>query len=182
MKIYTRKGDKGTTSLIGGQKVPKYHARIEAYGSADELIAHMGMIGDLTENNDTKRFIKIVQDKLMICAAILAADCENCKVKIPEIKSSDIKMIEDSIDEMEKELPVLQSFVLPGGNVVSSQCHIARTVCRRAERQIIKLSTELFVPNTVLQYVNRLSDYLFVLSRKVLHNSNKKDTLWNPKL
>jgi cob(I)alamin adenosyltransferase len=182
MKIYTRTGDKGNTTLIGGKKVPKTHIRIEAYGTVDELIANTGMLRDMSKNEDINRFLLEVQDRLMTCAAILAADCDDCMVKIPEIKESDITSLEKAIDEMELSLPVLSSFVLPGGHIVSSQCQIARTICRRAERQIIRLSAELFVPETVIKYVNRLSDYLFVLARKVLHDFNKEDIPWKPKL
>ena len=182
MKIYTRTGDKGKTTLVGGKPVSKTHIRIEAYGTVDELIAHIGMLRDMTDDEPIRVFLLEVQDRLMTCAAILATDCEDCKIKIPVILASDILKLETTIDEMEAELPSLKSFVLPGGHVLSSQCHIARTVCRRAERQIIRLASELFVPETVIQYVNRLSDYLFVLARKVLHDLEKEDIPWKPKL
>lgn len=182
MKIYTRKGDKGNTTLVGGKKVSKTHIRIEAYGTIDELISHIGMLRDMATTGDLKSSLLQVQDRLMTCAAILAADCEDCQVRIPEILDADITLLEDSIDQMETVLAPLTSFVLPGGHVVSSQCHIARTVCRRAERQIIRLTEELFVPDAVLKYVNRLSDFLFVLARKVLHDYSIKDIPWKPKL
>jgi cob(I)alamin adenosyltransferase len=182
MKIYTKSGDKGETTLIGGKKVPKDHIRIEAYGTIDELIAHVGMLRDLSDSADLGLLLLMIQDRLMVCASVLATDCEDCNIKIPQLSESDIEKIENSIDEMESSLPALKSFILPGGNITSSQCHIARTICRRAERQIIRLSSELFVPDTVLKYVNRLSDYLFVLGRKLLHDQNKDDTLWTPKL
>jgi cob(I)alamin adenosyltransferase len=182
MKIYTRTGDKGKTTLVGGKQVPKIHVRIEAYGTVDELIVNIGMLRDMSEKAAIKDYLLEVQDRLMTCASILATDCEDCRVKIPEIRESDIRSLENAIDEMESSLPALSSFVLPGGHIVSSQCHIARTVCRRAERQIIRLSTELFVPDTVIKYVNRLSDYLFVLARKVLRDFNIEDTTWKPKL
>jgi cob(I)alamin adenosyltransferase len=118
----------------------------------------------------------------MTCTAILAADCEDCPVKIPELRNADVKSLENLIDEMELKLEPLNSFILPGGHPVSSQCHVARTVCRRAEREIIRLSAELFVPDTVIKYMNRLSDYLFVLSRKVLHDAGIKDIPWKPEL
>lgn len=182
MKIYTRTGDQGNTTLVGGKQVPKTHIRIEAYGTVDELIAHSGMIKDMWNNPEMNETLNEIQDRLMTCAAILASDCEDCQVRIPEIKEQDITSLENEIDRMEALLPALRSFVLPGGHVLSSQCHIARTVCRRAERQIIRLSSELFVPDTVIRYMNRLSDYYFVLSRKVLRDFNKEDTPWNPKL
>jgi cob(I)alamin adenosyltransferase len=182
MKIYTKTGDKGKTTLIGGRVVQKNHIRIEAYGSVDELMAHVAMLADLLEENELRKYLVEIQDRLMTCAAILAADCDDCASKIPVLPESDIIHLENEIDKMEITLPPLRSFILPGGHIVSSQCHIARTVCRRAERQIITLSGELFVPDTVIKFINRLSDFLFVLARKVLHNSGQKETLWKPKL
>jgi len=182
MKIYTRKGDKGNTTLVGGKKVSKTHIRIEAYGTVDELISHIGMLRDMLENEALKGSLLQAQDRLMTCAAILAADCEDCQVKIPEIQEADITGLENEIDRMESVLTPLTSFVLPGGHVISSQCHVSRTVCRRAERQIIRLSEELFVPDPVLKYINRLSDFLFVLARKVLHDYSIKDIPWKPRL
>jgi cob(I)alamin adenosyltransferase len=180
MKIYTKTGDKGLTTLIGGRQVPKTHVRIEAYGTVDELIAHIGMLRDMYDKMG--EYLLFIQDRLMICAAILAADCEDCKAKVPDLPESDVRNLEDAIDVIEDHLPALNSFVLPGGHIISSQCHIARTVCRRAERQIIRLSGELFVPDTVIKFVNRLSDFLFVLSRKVLHDFSRNETLWKPDL
>jgi cob(I)alamin adenosyltransferase len=182
MKIYTRKGDKGNTTLVGGKKVSKTHIRIEAYGTVDELIVHVGLLRDLFEQDDIKHYLTGIQDRLMTCAAILASDCENCTIKIPEISEEDVLDLEKTIDLMEDSLPRLNSFVLPGGHVISSHCHIARTVCRRAERQIIRLSAELFVPEIVIKYINRLSDYLFVLARKVLQDFSMEDLRWRPKL
>lgn len=182
MKIYTRTGDKGKTTLVGGKPVPKTHSRIEAYGTVDELMAHIGMIRDMTGDGTLKDYLLEVMDRLMTCASILASDCENCEVRIPEIRESDIISLESAIDDMEVNLRPLKSFVLPGGHTLSSQCHIARTVCRRAERQIIRLAAELFVPETVIKYVNRLSDYLFVLSRNTLREFNQEDIPWKPKL
>jgi cob(I)alamin adenosyltransferase len=182
MKIYTRTGDKGKTTLVGGTPVLKTHIRIEAYGSVDEVIAHISLLRDMTENKDLKSYLLRVEDRLMTCAAILAADCEDCEVKIPELRNEDVKSLENAIDEMELYLEPLNSFILPGGNSISSQCHVARTVCRRAEREIIRLSAELFVPDTVIKYMNRLSDYLFVLSRKVLRDFRLNDIPWKPEL
>jgi cob(I)alamin adenosyltransferase len=182
MKIYTRTGDKGKTTLVGGKPVSKTHIRIEAYGTIDELIVHIGLTRDMLTGNDQKLFLLHIQDRLMTCAAILAADCEDCDVQIPELTDADILRLEQSIDEMESSLRPLKSFILPGGHVTSSQCQIARTVCRRAEREIIRLSEELFVPETVIKYINRLSDYLFVLARKVLHDLGLEDVPWKPEL
>jgi cob(I)alamin adenosyltransferase len=182
MKIYTKGGDKGNTSLVGGARVPKSHIRLESYGSVDELIAYIGLLRDLLEQDTIKGFLKGIQDRLMTCAAILASDCENCDVQIPEMEEADVTLLEEAIDEIENDLPPLSSFVLPGGNYHSSQCQIARTVCRRAERQIIKLSAEHFVPEIVIKYINRLSDYLFVLARRVLHDANGEELPWKPRL
>jgi cob(I)alamin adenosyltransferase len=182
MRIYTRTGDKGRTTLVGGRSVPKTHMRIEAYGTIDELMAHVGMIRDMMENGLVKDYLLEILDRLMTCASILASDFVKGEMRLPEIIESDIASLEKAIDDMEASLHPLKSFILPGGHVVSSQCHIARTVCRRAERQIIRLSAKLFVPETVIKYVNRLSDYLFVLARNVLQNFQQKDIPWKPRL
>jgi cob(I)alamin adenosyltransferase len=182
MKIYTKTGDKGSTSLIGGKRVPKYHIRIEAYGTVDELIAYIGLIRDQVNEPEIKSNLIEIQDRLMTCASILAADCDDCKVKIPILKNSDIEFLENEIDKMENNLPQLQNFILPGGNTLVSFCNISRTVCRRAERVIIKLSEEQNVPESVIKYINRLSDYLFVLSRKFIKDFNIKEIPWLPKL
>jgi cob(I)alamin adenosyltransferase len=182
MKIYTRTGDKGKTTLVGGTPVLKTHARIEAYGSVDEVIAHISLLRDMVNDKNLKSYLLWIEERLMTCTAILAADCEDCPVKIPELRDSDVKQLEDSIDEMELILEPLNSFILPGGHPITSQCHVARTVCRRAEREIIRLSAELFVPDTVIKYMNRLSDYLFMLSRKVLRDFGLNDIPWKPEL
>jgi cob(I)alamin adenosyltransferase len=182
VKIYTKTGDKGTTSLIGGKRVPKYHLRIEAYGTIDELMSYIGLIRDQQINTDVKAVLLEIQDRLMTCASVLASDCEDCTVKIPEIKEADIEFLEKEMDRMDAELPPLRQFVLPGGHPVVSYCHIARTVCRRSERLIIKLSEEFFVPELIIMYVNRLSDFLFVLSRKFVKDFNIIEIPWLPKL
>jgi len=183
MKIYTRTGDKGKTTLVGGTPVLKTHIRIEAYGSVDELMAQIALLYDMMNGmHEIKEKLMRIQDRLMTCSAILAADCEDCGVMIPSMNDEDSTELEKWIDEMELSLSPLHSFILPGGHLVSSQCHVARTVCRRSERQIIALAGKLFVPDTVIKYVNRLSDYLFVLSRKLLHDSGKKDIPWKPEL
>ena len=182
MKIYTKTGDRGETSLIGGQRVPKYHLRLEAYGTIDELIAFTGLLRDFSTDSNTNTTLLEIQDKLMICAAILASDCDDCEIKIPKIKKDDILFLEKEIDAMESNLPQLSSFILPGGHPLISYTHVARTVCRRAERLIIKLSEETKVPNEVIMYVNRLSDYYFVLSRKFSVDLKVIEHLWLPKL
>lgn len=182
MKIYTRKGDKGFTSLIGGRKVPKNHSRIEAYGTIDELIAHIGLLHDMIQRNKYRKILIRIEDRLMVCAAILASECGDCEQKVPDLDESDVNLLEKEIDRIEEYLPSLGSFVLPGGHPASSQCHVARTVCRRAERQITSISKKNNIPDVLLKYVNRLSDYLFVLSRKVLHDTGKKEIFWDPDL
>ncbi|OFY59700.1 MAG: ATP:cob(I)alamin adenosyltransferase, partial [Bacteroidetes bacterium RBG_13_46_8] len=173
---------KGTTSLVGGKRVSNSNLCIEAYGTVDELICHIGLLRDQVSKEIDQQWLIRIQDRLMICAAILASDCEDCKVRIPEIKPSDIRELEDAIDAMDKELPVLNSFVLPGGHTLSSFVQIARTVCRRAERRIVELSAKHFVPDIVLQYINRLSDFLFVFSRKLIIDNQGIELKWNSEL
>jgi cob(I)alamin adenosyltransferase len=181
MKIYTKTGDKGTTSLIGGKRVAKYHPRIEAYGTVDELISTVGLLRDQDIDMETKHFLISIQDKLMNCASILAADCSDCKVQIPKILPEDIYSVELEIDRMETLLEPLTSFVLPGGHQIVSLCHVCRTICRRSERIIIKLSEENPVPEDLIIYINRLSDFFFVLSRKIAKELNVEQINWKPK-
>lgn len=181
-KIYTKTGDKGETSLIGGTRVPKYHDRIEAYGTVDELISYIGLIRDQKIDEHSFSVLIEIQDRLMSCASILATDCENCKVKIPEMYDSDIETLEKEIDEMEKDLPPLTSFILPGGHPTVSYCHIARNVCRRAERLSIKVQDQFKNSEKVIQYLNRLSDFLFVLSRKFSIDLYAKEIAWKPRV
>lgn len=182
MKIYTKTGDRGKTSLIGGKRVSKHHIRIEAYGTIDELIAYISLIRDQAISDEIKETLLEILDRLMTCASVLATDNEGASAKLPEILTADIEFLEREIDRYESELVPLQSFIIPGGHPVSSYCHIARTVCRRAERIIIRLSEELFVPEAVIKYINRLSDYLFVLSRKILKDFNIEEIPWQPRL
>ena len=178
MKIYTKTGDQGTTALIGGKRVPKYHDRIEAYGTVDELVSYIGLLRDQKIKSRHKVFLIGIQDKLMVCAAILATDCDDCNVKVPQIQPTDIIILEKEIDRLEKELPQLTSFVLPGGHTTVSYCHIARNVCRRAERLSIKLNDNTKCCPMVVKYLNRLSDYLFVLSRKISKEKKIKEIKW----
>jgi len=180
MKIYTKTGDKGQTSLIGGKRVPKYHSRIEAYGTVDELISYVGLLRDQDIDVETKTFLIRIQDRLMSCASILAADCTDCKVRIPKILPEDINIIEVEIDRMDSELEPLTSFILPGGNQIISLCHVCRTTCRRGERIIIKLSEETTVPEEVIRYINRLSDFFFVLSRYLGKKHKIEQISWHP--
>ncbi|MFP3859600.1 MAG: cob(I)yrinic acid a,c-diamide adenosyltransferase [Bacteroidales bacterium] len=180
MHIYTKTGDTGQTSLIGGRRVPKYDIRIEAYGTVDELISYIGLIRDQQITRNLKDELLTIQDRLMVCASILAADSKDCDVELPIIRQEDITTLEDLIDNMEKELPELNSFVLPGGHPTVSFVHIARNVCRRAERNAIRLYEDDKFPEIVIQYLNRLSDYLFMLARLLLQKLNGEEIIWKP--
>ncbi|MGO2294959.1 MAG: cob(I)yrinic acid a,c-diamide adenosyltransferase [Psychroflexus halocasei] len=187
MKIYTKTGDKGTTALFGGSRVPKHHIRIESYGTVDELNAHLGMLRDCGVNVQIKKDIELIQDKLFTLGAILATDPQKAKLKsgkdrlnIPRITAKDIEYLEKRIDEMNEALPPMTHFVLPGGHKAVSQSHIARCVCRRAERNAAALHEIEAFDEEVLQYLNRLSDYIFVVSRKTADDLNVKETQWIP--
>ena len=188
MKIYTKTGDKGTTALFGGTRVHKHHIRIESYGTIDELNSHIGLIRDQAIDPIHKKVLMEIQDRLFTVGAILATDPEKTTLKngkdrlnIPKISESDIKLLEDNMDNMNAALPPMTNFVLPGGHQTVSFCHIARTVCRRAERLASHLNDmEPFQPET-LMYINRLSDYLFVLARKLSHELQAEEIKWIPK-
>jgi len=187
MKIYTKTGDKGTTSLFGGTRVPKYHIRIESYGTVDELNSYLGLIRDQEINAAYKDVLAHIQDKLFTVGAILATDPEKATLKsgkerlnIPKISESDIRELETEMDEMNEVLPPMTHFVLPGGHTTVSYCHIARCVCRRAERLVTLLHSESPVDEAVLKYLNRLSDYLFVLARKLSNDLQAKEVKWIP--
>ena len=182
MKIYTKTGDKGQTSLIGGTRVPKHHIRIEAYGTVDELNSHIGLIRDQQINEHHKTILNEIQDRLFTIGASLASDPEKSKMKIPDLKEEDITLLENEIDKMNEALPEMRSFVLPGGHTTVSFCHIARCVCRRAERNTIHLTENEFVADLVIKYLNRLSDYLFVLSRKLTQDLNAPEIPWKPRM
>jgi len=182
MKIYTKTGDKGTTVLIGGKRVSKYHPRIEAYGTVDELISFIGLLRDQDIDHETKQFLIDIQVKLMNCASILATDRTDCKVQIPSILQEDTQKIELEIDALENLIEPLSSFVLPGGHQIVSLCHVCRTICRRCERIIVKLSDETPIPEELIIYINRLSDYFFVLSRKMAKEMNVEQIPWNPSI
>ncbi len=182
MKIYTKSGDKGETSLIGGKRVSKNHPRINAYGTVDELISFIGLLRDQVTERKVHDTLLHIQDRLMVCAAILAADCEDCKVKIPVLSDESIIRLEKEIDSMESNLSEIHSFILPGGHQTVSLCHVCRTICRRAERLVIKMSKDFFVPEEVIEYLNRLSDYFFVLSRKLSVDLKAVEHQWSPDL
>ena len=182
MKVYTKTGDKGTTALIGGKRVKKYDSRIEAYGTTDELTAYIGLIRDLISDDNIQDQLAVIQNNLMILGGELAADDTFDLTKIPTVKEHFIIWLEQRIDEFEDELPPLKAFVLPGGSIPISHCHIARTICRRAERKTILLAESHQISTLIIQYLNRLSDYLFVLSRKLAKDSNAKEILWEANL
>lgn len=182
MKIYTKTGDEGLTSLIGGTRVPKYDLRIESYGTVDELNSYIGMIRDHDIDPVQKDILKEIQDRLFTIGAALASDPEKSKMKIPDLHLSDISFLESQIDEMNTVLPELKHFILPGGSPAVSFCHIARCVCRRAERITVHLKSESFVEEKIIVYLNRLSDYLFVLARKLCYDKQVPENQWLPRV
>ncbi len=181
MKIYTKKGDTGTTQLIGGTRVPKHSIRIESYGTIDELNSYLGLIRDQAINDHYKEQLLEIQDRLFTIGSLLAADPEANTMKLPEISEIDVHYLETSIDEMDSQLPEMKSFVLPGGHTTVSYCHIARCVCRRAERITDNLNEISSIDPLILKYLNRLSDYLFVLSRKLSQDLSALESPWKPR-
>lgn len=181
MKIYTKTGDAGSTMLIGGLRVPKSDIRIEAYGTVDELNAYIGLIRDQDLAYHHKQILKQIQEHLFIMGSALAAAPEKSKMKLPELIPEDIELLEEEIDAMQEILSPLRNFILPGGSTLVSYCHIARCICRRAERITVLLAQESFVEKIILIYLNRLSDYLFVLSRKVAQDNQIEETAWFPR-
>lgn len=181
MKIYTKTGDKGMTSLIGGKRVPKNSARLESYGTIDELNSYLGMIRSFQIDLQVVEELVIIQSRLFDIGGNLATDSEQTEIKVRlGVKENDIDLLEKAIDRMDAEVPPMKYFVLPGGNQVVSFCHMARTVCRRAERRILDLSEETIVDELVLRYINRLSDYLFILSRKLAFDGGLEEMKWIP--
>lgn len=177
-KIYTKTGDKGLTSLWGGARVPKHHIRIEAYGTTDELNSYIGVVRDGLKDQAMRQELKTIQDRLFTLGSILATD-PNKEMSTPDLHLSDVEALEKSIDKMEKELPALKNFILPGGHQTVSFCHVARCICRRAERLAVALNEEKPVEEIVLKYLNRLSDYLFVLSRKIAKDFEAEEIIWS---
>lgn len=182
MKIYTRTGDKGTTALIGGTRVAKSHLRIEAYGTVDELNSYVGLVRDQEVNRKRADILKEIQDRLFTIGALLATDPEKSKMKTPDLHEEDVTLLEGEIDNMTAEVPPLRAFVLPGGHQAVSFCHVARCVCRRAERLAIHLQEESFVDELVIKYLNRLSDYLFALCRKMTYELEAEEIVWKPRM
>lgn len=182
MKIYTKTGDKGYTSLIGGTRVPKHHLRIESYGTVDELNSYIGLIRDQPIAEHHREILKQIQDRLFTIGASLAADPEKSRMVIPDLHLEDIDLLEKEMDAMDEQLPELKHFILPGGSTTVSYCHLARCVCRRAERITVQLAEESTVDEKVNIYLNRLSDYLFTLARKLGNEQNIPENQWIPRL
>jgi cob(I)alamin adenosyltransferase len=183
-KIYTKTGDLGKTSLIGGTKVPKSHLRIDSYGTIDELNSYIGLVSDLISDSNSKIILKEIQDRLFTVGSSLACDPDKEPLmKIPDLKEKDIELLEKEIDKMNEALPAMKFFILPGGHQAVSTTHVARCVCRRAERSCVNMQEhELFVEPLVIKYVNRLSDYLFVLARYIGHLLKVEEIPWKPRL
>ncbi len=180
MKIYTRTGDKGQTGLLGGQRVGKDHLRIEAYGTIDELNSHLGMLSDLSP--DRSQQIVGIQEKLFSIGSRLASasDADADKFHVPQVNEADIVALEQAMDVMDKELPEMRNFILPGGHPAISQAHICRTICRRAERQVVRLAAHEVFPEIIVRYLNRLSDLLFVVARDLHRSLGVPETPWKP--
>ena len=186
MKIYTKTGDKGSTSLFGGKRVPKNHIRVEAYGTIDELNSYIGLLVDVVSNKKTKKTLMKIQNELFALGSILATPPENKKMKngtnrlkIDTINEKHISFLEKEIDTMNELLPEMTHFILPGGHTTVSFCHITRNICRRAERRVVELTNESMVEEHIISYLNRLSDYLFVLARILSKELQVKENLWN---
>lgn len=181
MKIYTKKGDKGITGLLGGTRVSKNNIRIEAYGTIDELNSYLGLISALSISDFYKDQINEIQDRLFTMGSLLASDPNKSNMQLPMLDLKDIQKLEAWIDEFEKTIPALTSFILPGGHPTGAHVHVARCICRRAERIVVALSEIDQVDERILSYLNRLSDYLFVLSRKLNFEQGSKEQLWLPR-
>jgi cob(I)alamin adenosyltransferase len=184
LKIYTKTGDNGTTSLIGGTKVPKSHLRIESYGTVDELNSYLGLCIDLLSDADAQKILREVQDRLFTIGSALACDpVKEPGMKLPDLKETDVQLLENEIDRMTAALPPMKNFILPGGHTTLSHLHIARCVCRRTERHCVRLELEgEEVAPLIIQYLNRLSDYLFVLSRYIGQVLNVPEIPWKPRM
>jgi cob(I)alamin adenosyltransferase len=182
MKIYTKTGDNGTTGLLGGTRVSKANLRIDAYGTVDELNSYLGLLRDQTVNKHRVVELINIQNILFIIGSYLASDPDKSKVKIPELNPIEVEALEKRMDEMNEKLPEMRNFVLPGGHESVSYCHITRCVCRRAERLVTGLSEVSQTNELVLKYLNRLSDYLFVLSRMMTQELNATEIPWLPKV
>ena len=183
-KIYTKTGDKGDTALIGGTKVPKSHLRIEAYGTTDELNSYIGLCKDLLVDKHTRNLLQEIQDRLFTVGSSLACDpVKEPKMRIPDLVEADVTVLENEMDRMNEQMAPMKFFILPGGHPTLSHLHIARCVCRRAERCCVRLQQENGeVAPLVIKYINRLSDYLFVLTRYTGHQMNVPEIAWKPRV
>jgi cob(I)alamin adenosyltransferase len=183
MKIYTKTGDTGLTSLIGGSRVPKSSLRIDCYGTVDELNSYIGMLRDQEVNAPRRAFLKEIQDRLFTIGSHLATDpSQEARKRLPDLHAADVDLLETAMDDMNDVLAPLREFVLPGGHPAVSFGHVARCVCRRAERLAVHLREESAVEDLVIMYLNRLSDYLFVLSRAMAYDLGVEEVTWKPRL
>jgi cob(I)alamin adenosyltransferase len=187
MKIYTKTGDKGTTGLFGGTRVPKHHLRIESYGTVDELNSYIGLVKDQAIDNDTKTTLIKIQNDLFTLGSMMATPSEKETLKngeqrlnIPEVDTKSVTYLEKEIDKMNEKLPKMTHFILPGGHTTVSYCHIARCVCRRAERLSVSLHQQEGINPIILTYLNRLSDFLFMLARKLSKDLSVQEIKWIP--
>ncbi|WP_276132637.1 cob(I)yrinic acid a,c-diamide adenosyltransferase [Polluticoccus soli] len=183
-KIYTKTGDKGSTSLIGGVRVPKSHIRIEAYGTVDELNSYLGMVNDTAANEKISGWLREIQDRLFTVGSVLATNPDKeVKMKLPDVHAEDVSWLEQRIDEMNEVLPEMRSFIIPSGQFAASTCHVARCICRRAERICVHMQQdEEVIPELIIQYLNRLSDFLFVLARYIAHINGVEDLPWRARV
>lgn len=182
MKIYTKTGDTGQTALFGGKRLPKDDLRIEAYGTVDELNSHVGLLRDSGLSSTAQSTLLEIQDRLFTIGSLLASDPEKDNLQVPQISDEDVQRLESEMDEMNEDLPEMRSFLLPGGHPAVSQCHIVRCVCRRAERRAVSLAAVSPVKPIIIQYLNRLSDYFFVLSRSIAVQKNAVESPWKPRM
>ena len=178
--IYTKTGDHGTTSLVGGRRVDKDDHRVEAYGTVDELNSHIGLLAEMIKPLQGGYYdeLKAVQHNLFTLQTLLATEDETIYARLPQLAEEEVEMLERQIDTISDQLPQLHNFVIAGGNIIGAQCHVARTVCRRAERRVVTLARETKIDDTLLRYLNRLSDYLFVLSRRSVILDGKQEDLY----
>ena len=180
MKIYTKTGDQGMTSLYGGERVSKSHLRIETYGTVDEVNAWLGVIATSTDEATTQANLGFIQNHMFVVGAMLAVDSEHTELPLKKIGQEEVRWIEKQRDKIVTTLPKMAHFILPGGNPIAAHCHVARCVCRRAERLAVTLSKNAFVDDIVVIYLNRLSDYLFCLSRKFCKDAGNQEVKWIP--
>ena len=178
--IYTKTGDKGTTSLVGGSRVPKDDKRVEAYGTVDELNSHIGLLAEMFRPTQGGYYdeLKAAQHNLFTIQTLLATEDEGIYARLPQLDEEEVDILERQIDTLSDLLPKLQNFVIAGGNLTGAQCHVCRTVCRRAERCVVTLAREAKIDDVILRYLNRLSDYLFVLARRAVVADGKQEDLY----